>query len=163
MTRQFEGKIALVTGGSSGIGLATALAFSREGAKVVIADVNVEGGEATARRIKEAGGEAIFVKTDVTKGIEVEALVNKTVATYGQLDCAFNNAGVAPIENARTADCSEDDWDRVIAINLKGVFLCLKYELHQMLKQGGGTIVNTASGFGLVGGGSREGGGYQPI
>lgn len=157
MTRQFENKIALVTGGSSGIGRATALAFSREGAKLVIADMNIEGGEETVNLIKEAGGDAIFVKTDIAKGIEVEAMVNKTVATYGQLDCAFNNAGVPPPpEMTRTADCSEDDWDRVIAINLKGIFLCMKHELRQMLKQVGGTIVNTSSAFGLVGGGNRD-------
>lgn len=156
MAGQLEGKVALVTGGSSGIGRATALAFAREGAKIVIADVNVEGGEETSHHVKEASGEAIFVKVDVTKAGEVEAMVNKAVEIYGQLDCAFNNADVVPRELVRTADCSEDDWVRVIDINLKGVFLCMKYELRQMLKQGGGTIVNTASAYGLVGGGNRE-------
>ena len=117
----------------------------------MVADMNVEGGEATVDLIKESGGEAIFIRTDVTKGIEVEAMVDKIIATYGQLDCALNNAGVAPREFVPTAEFPEDDWDRIIAINLKGVYLCLKYELRQMLKQGGGTIVNMASIVGMVG------------
>ena len=147
---RFEGKIALVTGGSSGIGRATALAFAREGAKVVIGDIQVEGGERTLQAIKEAGGDAILVKTDVTRPDQVEALIKKAVETYGRLDCAFNNAG---FEGARapTADYTEEDWDRVISINLKGVWLCMKYEIPQMLKQGSGAIVNTASSAGLVG------------
>jgi NAD(P)-dependent dehydrogenase (short-subunit alcohol dehydrogenase family) len=101
--------------------------------------------------IKKAGGEAIFVKADVSKAAEVEAMVNKAVETYGRLDCTFNNAGVEGVF-ATTADCTEETWDRVITINLKGVWLCMKYEIAQMLKQGGGTIVNTASVAGLVGG-----------
>lgn len=143
-------KVALVTGGSSGIGRAAALLFAREGAKVVVADIQASGGEETVGMIKEAGGDAIFVKTDVSKGSDVKALINKTVEHYGSLDCAFNNAGVdnrpAPI-----VDQEEEQWDRVININLKGVWLCMKYEVAQMLKQGGGTIVNTASVAGLVG------------
>jgi NAD(P)-dependent dehydrogenase (short-subunit alcohol dehydrogenase family) len=151
------GKVALVTGASSGIGRATALAFAREGAKVVVADVTVEGGEETVAQVKKAGGEAIFVKTDVSKAVEVEALVAKAVATYGRLDCAHNNAGIAG--NAKTVvDDTEDNWDRILAINLKGVWLCMKYEIAHMLKQGGGTIVNTASGAGLIG--VRRGGAY---
>jgi NAD(P)-dependent dehydrogenase (short-subunit alcohol dehydrogenase family) len=151
------GKVALVTGASSGIGRATALAFAREGAKVVVADVTVEGGEETVAQVKRAGGEAIFVKTDVSKAVEVEALVAKAVATYGRLDCAHNNAGVAG--NAKTiVDDTEDNWDRILAINLKGVWLCMKYEIAHMLKQGGGAIVNTASGAGLIG--VRRGGAY---
>ena len=151
------GKVALVTGASSGIGRATALAFAREGAKVVVADVTVEGVEDTVAQVKKAGVEAIFIKTDVSKAVEVEALVAKAVATYGRLDCAHNNAGIAG--NAKTiVDDTEDNWDRILAINLKGVWLCMKYEIAHMLKQGGGAIVNTASGAGLIG--VRRGGAY---
>ena len=150
MTGQFEGKVSLVTGGASGIGRATALAFAREGAKVVIDDIQVEAGEKTRQMISEAGGEAIFVEADVRKAAEVEALINKAIDKYGRLDFAHNNAG---IEDALTltADCTEENWDRVISTNLKGVWLCMKYEIPQMLKQGGGAIVNTASTAGLVG------------
>ncbi len=150
MAGRVDGKVALITGAGSGVGRATALAFAREGAKVVIADIVVAGGEETVQMIKAAGGEAIFVKTDVTKTAEVEALVKKTVETYGRLDCAFNNAGIEG-EMAPTADCTEENWDRVVNIDLKGVWLCMKYEIPQMLKQGGGAIVNTASVAGLVG------------
>ena len=143
-----EGKVALVTGGSSGIGRATALAFAREGAKVVIASRGIERGEETVQMAKKAGGEAIFIKTDVSKALEVEALVNKTVETYKRLDCAFNNAGILhPI--ARLADETEESWDSMINTNLKGVWLCLKYEILQMLKQGKGAIVNDSSVAGL--------------
>jgi len=145
-----NGKVALVTGGGSGIGRATALIFAREGAKVVVADILVAGGEETVRLIKAAGGDAVFVKTDVSKTAEVEALVNKAVATYGRLDCAHNNAGIEGA-TGRTPDYKEEDWDRVIRINLTGVWLCMKYEIPQMLKQGGGAIVNTASDAGLLG------------
>src|SRR5438552_15072005 len=149
MTKQFEGKVALVTGAASGIGRASALAFAREGAKTVVADVLVKGGEETARTIKEAGGDALFVRTDVSKAAEVETLIQKIVETYGRLDYAHNNAGIAGAD-APTADCTEENWDHTIAINLKGVWLCMKYEIAQMLKQGGGAIVNTASAAGLV-------------
>src|ERR1041384_1610714 len=145
-----DGKIALVTGASSGIGRASALAFAREGAKVVVADVVVEGGEETVNLVKHAGGEAIFVKADVAKAAEVEALVAQAVQTYGRLDCAHNNAGIEG-PGAATVEYAEEMWDRVIAINLKGVWLCMKYEIPQMLKTGRGTIVNTASTAGLVG------------
>ncbi len=138
-----DGRVALVTGGSSGIGRATALCFAREGARVVVADVDVKGGEETVKMISDTGGQAMLVKTDVTKAAEVEAMVNKTIESYGRLDCAYNNAGIVVV--ASTVDHSEDDWDRVIDINLKGVWLCMKYEIPQMLKQGGGNIVNTAS------------------
>ena len=150
MAGRLDGKVALVTGGSSGIGQATAQIFAREGAKVVVADVLVEGGEETVRLIKAAGGDAIFVKTDVSRPAEVEAMVKRAVDTYGRLDCAFNNAG---IEGALqpTSEYDEAMWDRVISINLKGVWLCMKYEIPQMLKQGSGAIVNTASAAGLVG------------
>ena len=144
------GKIAVVTGAGSGIGRCSALAFAREGAKVVVSDVVVEGGEETVRLIKSAGGEAIFVKTDVSKAAEVEALVNTTVSTYGRLDCAHNNAGIAG-KSFTVADDTEENWDRILAINLKGVWLCMKYQVSVMLKQGGGAIVNTASDAGLIG------------
>lgn len=150
MAGRLNGKIALVTGGGSGIGQATALVFAREGAKVVVADVLVEGSEATVSQIKNGGGEAVFIKTDVSQDAEVEAMVQKAVATYGRLDCAFNNAGIAGAA-ARTADYTQKQWDRVISINLTGVWLCMKYEIAQMVKQGGGAIVNTASVAGLVG------------
>ncbi len=144
------GKVALVTGGGSGIGRASALALAREGAKVVISDIVVAGGEETVRMVKTAGGEAIFVQADVSKPADVEALVNKVVEVYGRLDCAFNNAGIEG-QLQQTVECSEENWDRTIAINLKGVWLCMKYEIPVMLKQGGGAIVNTASVAGLVG------------
>jgi len=148
--RRFEGKVALVTGGGSGIGRATSLAFANEGAKVVIDDINVEGGEETLAMVKSAGGEAIFVKANVSKATEVEALVQKAIDTYGRLDCAYNNAGVGePLK--RVHKTSEDNWDRVMATNLKGVYLCMKYEIPHMLKQGKGAIVNTSSLAGLKG------------
>jgi NAD(P)-dependent dehydrogenase (short-subunit alcohol dehydrogenase family) len=150
MAELLEGKVALVTGGGSGIGRASSLVFAREGARVVVADVVADGGEETVGMIKKAGGEAIFVKTDVSKAAEVEAMVNRAVKAYGRLDCAFNNAGTEGTI-AQTAEYSEESWERVIAINLKGVWLCLKYEIPQLLKQGGGAIVNTASALGLVG------------
>jgi NAD(P)-dependent dehydrogenase (short-subunit alcohol dehydrogenase family) len=145
-----EGKVALITGGASGIGRGTALVFAREGARVAIADIQVEQGHETVRLVKEAGGEAIFVKCDVSVASEVEAAVGKVVETLGRLDCGFNNAGIDSAM-AKTADCTEADWDRVIAVNLKGVWLCLKYEIPQMLKQGSGAIVNTASIGGMRG------------
>jgi len=150
MSKSFAGKVALVTGASSGIGRATALAFAREGAKVVVSDVVVDGGNETVQLIKKAGGEAIFVKADVAETADVESLVQQTVATYGRLDCAHNNAGISgPLTTV--TDTAESKWDRVIAINLKGVWMCMKYELQHMSKQGSGAIVNTASGAGLVG------------
>ena len=150
LTRLAEDKVALVTGAGSGIGRASALAFAREGAKVVVADVSARGGEETVQLIKAADGEAIFVMTDVSKANEVEALIKKVVDTYGRLDCAHNNAGIEGIVTP-TADYPDEMWNRVIRINLKGAFLSLKYEIPQMLKQGGGAIVNTVSTLGLVG------------
>ena len=144
------GKVALVTGGGSGIGRQACLVFCREGAQVVVSDVTVEGGEETLSLIKQAGGEAVFIKADVAQAAEVEALVAKTVEAYGRLDCAYNNAGIAG-RTARVADDTEENWERILSINLKGVWLCLKYEIAHMLKQGGGAIVNTASGAGLIG------------
>ena len=150
MAGRLDGKVALVTGSGSGIGRASALAFAREGAKVVGADVVVDGGQETVRLIRAAGGEGLFVKTDVSRAAEVEALLTQTIATYGRLDCAHNNAGVEGMF-VSTTEYTEADWDRVLSVNLKGVWLCMKYEISQMLQQGGGAIVNTASGAGLVG------------
>src|SRR5919202_336236 len=152
MTGRLVGKVALVTGAGSGIGRASACAFAAEGARVVVADVDAASGAETVRQIEGAGGEALFVQADVTRAADVEALVDRAVATYGRLDCAHNNAGIygalAPI-----ADYPEDVWDQVIAVNLKGVWLCLKYEVAVMLEQGSGAIVNSASVAGLVGAG----------
>jgi NAD(P)-dependent dehydrogenase (short-subunit alcohol dehydrogenase family) len=151
MAGRVTDKVALITGGGSGIGRATALLFGREGAKVVIADYNPEGGERTAKEIREAGGSAIFQAADVSNPKDAEAIVAKAVETYGRLDCAFNNAGIEG-QMMDTSECSLENWSRVIAINLTGVFLCMKYETAQMLKQGGGgSIVNTASAAGLIG------------
>jgi NAD(P)-dependent dehydrogenase (short-subunit alcohol dehydrogenase family) len=145
-----DGKVALITGAGSGIGRATSLIFAREGAKLVLADIVVEGGEETLRMVKEAGAEAIFVRTDVSKLTEVEALVAKVISTWGRIDCAFNNAGIDG-KMAKLADCTEETWNRTIAINLSGVFFCMKAEIPHMLRQGGGAIVNTASVAGLTG------------
>ncbi len=142
MADQLKGKVALITGGGSGIGRATAMLFAREGAKVLVADYNADGGERVARAIKEAGGEAIFHAADVSNPKDVEAMVAKTVATFGRLDCAFNNAGIEG-EFSPTSECTLENWQRVIAINLSGVFYCMKYEIPEMLKTGCGTIVNT--------------------
>src|SRR5512132_1386850 len=119
MPGRVEGKVALVTGGASGIGRATALTFAREGAKLIIADMNEEGGQQTVHMITEKGGEAIFVRTDVSKAIEVQALISKAVETYGRLDCAHNNAGISSRPRAPLHECTEETWDRVLAVNLK--------------------------------------------
>ncbi|MFB9242460.1 SDR family oxidoreductase [Massilia antarctica] len=146
----FEGKVVLVTGAAGGIGRAAAVAFGRAGACVVVADTSVDGGHATAAMIVENGGKALFVQCNVTRATEVEALIDKTVAYYGRLDCAFNNAGIEE-EHLPLADAEEALFDRIMNVNVKGTWLCMKYEIRQMLKQGGGTIVNTASVAGLVG------------
>lgn len=146
----FEGKVVLVTGGAGGIGRAAALAFGRAGASVVVADLSVDGGHATAAMIVEAGGKALFVPTNVTRAREVQALIDKAVATYGRLDCAFNNAGIEE-EHLPLGEGDEEQFDRIMGVNVKGAWLCMKYEIRQMLKQGGGAIVNTASVAGLVG------------
>jgi len=151
MPGRVEGKVALVTGGASGIGRATALTFAREGAKLVIADMNTDGGQQTVHMITEQGGEATFVRTDVSKAVEVQALISQAVETYGRLDCAHNNAGISGGGRALTAEYAEDTWQQVIAVNLTGVWFCMKYEIPQILHQGGGTIVNTASTAGLTG------------
>ncbi len=150
MAGRVEGKVSLITGGGSGIGRATALLFGREGARVVIADYNAEGGERAAKEIRDAGGAAEFHAADMSNPAQVEALIAKIAAAHGRLDCAFNNAGIAG-RMTNTAECLLENWDRVIAINLSGVFYCMKYEIVQMLKQGGGSIVNTSSVAGLIG------------
>lgn len=142
--------VALVTGGSTGIGRATALAFAREGAKVVIANRGVAGGEATVRQIVEAGGEAMFVPTDVSQAAQVEALIARVVDAYGRLDYAFNNAGYEGMR-ATIDQFPQDDWERALQTNLTGVWACMKYELQQMLLQGHGAIVNMSSVVGLSG------------
>ena len=152
MTDRLKEKIALITGGSSGIGQAAAQLFSREGAKVVIADINVEGGEETVRRITDEGGEAQFVKTDVSKSDEVEALIKKIIEMYSRLDCAYNNAGIVG-DIVSLVDHTEENWNHVLETNLKGTWLCMKYEIPQMLEQGGGSIVNTTATTGLYVGG----------
>jgi len=150
MPGRLEGRVALVTGASSGIGRATALAFAEEGAKVVVSARSVDGGQATVAGIRDSGGEAMFVRADVSIASDIAALVQTTVDTYGRLDCAHNNAGVSGA-GFLPHEYPEELWDRNITINLKGVWLCLKYEVSHMLGQGGGAIVNTSSVGGLVG------------
>ncbi|WP_396186220.1 SDR family oxidoreductase [Flavobacterium sp.] len=148
MENGFKNKVALVTGGSFGIGRATALAFARKGAKVVIADW-IEN-EETMNLIENISGNAIFVKCDVSKSDDVKALIEKTIATFGGLDFAFNNAGIEGV-SAQTQDCTEENWDKTIAVNLKGIWLCMKYEIPEMLKKGKGAIVNCSSVAGIIG------------
>ena len=150
MAGQLDTRVALVTGGGSGIGRASAVVFAREGARVVVTDVDEDGGQETVRLIEAAGGTARFVRADVSQAAEVAALVEQTVSTYGRLDCALNNAGIQG-DIKQTAECSQENWDRIIATNLTGVWLCMKHEIPHMLSQGGGAIVNTASNFGLGG------------
>jgi NAD(P)-dependent dehydrogenase (short-subunit alcohol dehydrogenase family) len=147
---RMDGKVALVTGAAAGIGRSTAVLFALEGAKVVVADWMEEGGQDTVRRISDAGGSAAFAKVDVSDASQVEAMVGKAVETYGGLDYACNNAGIEGLMGA-TAECTEANWDRTIGINLTGVWLCMKHEIPEMLKRGGGSIVNMASVAGLVG------------
>jgi NAD(P)-dependent dehydrogenase (short-subunit alcohol dehydrogenase family) len=150
MNREFKGKVALVTGAASGIGRASSLAFAKRGAKVVVSDVTVKGGEETLRLIKGSGEEGIFLKADVSRSAEVQALIRKTIETYGRLDYAHNNAGVARAIAVPTADYKEEDWEIEMGVNLTGVWLCMKYEIRRMLMQGEkAAIVNTASISGL--------------
>ncbi|MGE0079661.1 MAG: glucose 1-dehydrogenase [Thiohalomonadaceae bacterium] len=145
-----NGKVAVVTGAASGIGRSIALVYAREGARVVVSDFNAEGGEETARMVREAGGEAMFVQTNVTDPASCETLVNAAVNTYGRLDVACNNAGIGG-EQAPSAEYGIDAWRQVIDVNLSGVFYCMKYQIAAMLKTGGGAIVNMASILGQVG------------
>ena len=150
MTAGLADKVAIVTGGASGIGRAAARRMAAAGARVVVADIDVRGGEATAAAVFREGGEAVFVPCDVTVEAQVEALVEAAVQTYGRLDCAFNNAGLEG-DHTSTLDCTEANWDRTLNVNLKGVWLCLRAEIQQLLRQrSGGSIVNTASVAGLV-------------
>jgi len=144
MTDFYAGKVVLVTGAATGMGETSAVEFAKAGAKVVVADSNEDAGRATVADIIETGGEAKFVKVDVSNSESVKAMVDQTIAWYGRLDCAFNNAGIME-ENAKLADVDEAMFDRIIAVNMKGVFLCMKYELPVMVAQGKGAIVNTSS------------------
>ena len=146
----FTGKVAFVTGAANGIGRATALAFAREGANVVVADISEQGIQETTRLIEEAGGRALAVRCDVTRTEDVKAALDKAVEAFGRLDFAFNNAGVEQPITA-TADLTKEEWDRIIDIDLRGVFLCMKHEIPLLLKHGGGAIVNTSSGAGVKG------------
>jgi NAD(P)-dependent dehydrogenase (short-subunit alcohol dehydrogenase family) len=155
MAGMVEGKVALVTGGGGGIGRASALAFAREGARVAVADFAADTARDTVALINDAGGQAITLTGDVTRAKDVRAMIDDIVAAYGRLDCAFNNAGIAPYQveasGKKTAEWSEDSFDRMIAVNLKGVWLCMKEEIRLMQSQGGGAIVNTGSIAGLIG------------
>jgi NAD(P)-dependent dehydrogenase (short-subunit alcohol dehydrogenase family) len=144
------GKVALVTGAGSGIGKAVALRLAAAGAKIIVADFNEEAGAQTCAELKKSGAEAASRRTDVSRTGEVQELIAFTVQTFGKLDCAVNNAGIQG-ELASTADCTEENWDRIVDTNLKGVFLCMKFELREMLRRGSGAIVNIASNFGVVG------------
>jgi NAD(P)-dependent dehydrogenase (short-subunit alcohol dehydrogenase family) len=148
METTFKDKVAIVTGGASGIGRATAFAFAKKGAKVAVVDWKEN--DEMVDLIKELGSEAIFIKCDVSKTAEVQAMVAKTIAAFGRLDYTFNNAGIEGTQ-ANTTDCSEENWDKTISVNLKGIWLCMKYEIPEMLKQGKGVIVNCASVAGLIG------------
>jgi len=144
MSDFYAGKVVLITGAATGMGETSAIEFAKAGAKVVVADWNAEEGQATSAAIVAAGGDAKFVKVDVSNAESVKAMVDKTLQWYGRLDCAFNNAGIME-ENAKLADVDEAMFDRIVAVNMKGVFLCMKYELPVMVAQGKGAIVNTSS------------------
>lgn len=150
MRKRFFNKTAVITGAGSGIGRSSALAFAQEGAKVLVSDINVQGGEETVQMIKESKGKAHFFQCDVSQSAQVEKLIEKTIQTFGCLDYAVNNAGVS-MRPASTAELDEAEWDRVIGINLKSVWLCMKYEIPQMQKIGGGVIINVSSLAGIRG------------
>jgi NAD(P)-dependent dehydrogenase (short-subunit alcohol dehydrogenase family) len=155
MAGMLDGKVALVTGGGGGIGRATALVMVREGAKVAVADFNAAAARDTVAQVNTAGGQAITLTGDVTSAEAVGAMVQDTLSAYGRLDCAFNNAGIAPYQvdasGRKTAEWEEESFDRMIEVNLKGVWLCMKEEIRYMLQHGGGAIVNTGSIAGLIG------------
>ncbi len=146
----FKNKVCFVTGASSGIGRATALAFAKLGAKVACVDINTSGGKETTALIERSGGQSLFIKCDVSKSIEVQAAIATTIDKFGAIDVAFNNAGTEG-HPAPTGDSKEENWDQVLNVNLKGIWLCMKYQINQMLKQGHGSIVNCASIAGVVG------------
>lgn len=148
--KSFENKVVIVTGAGSGIGRATAIAFAQEGAQVVVSDFHEKEGQETVSQIRSHGAEASFIKCDVSQEAEVKELVEKTIQQYGRLDCAYNNAGIEGTP-CSTVECSSENWDRTINTNLKGVWLCMKYEIPEMLKHGKGSIVNCSSIAGLVG------------
>lgn len=145
-----ETRVAVVTGAASGIGRATAVAFAKRGDRVAVSDIDASRGEETVAIIRDSGGDAVFIQADVAQAEDAERLIAETVDAFGRLDYAFNNAGIEG-ETALTADCSIENWDRVIAINLRGVWLCMKYQIPRMLRNGGGSIVNCSSVAGLVG------------
>src|ERR1700736_6083994 len=148
MAELLNGKSAIVTGGGSGIGRAASLVFAREGARVIVADVAEQGGRETVEMIRGKGGDAQFHRCDVARAADVDALIAAAVKAYGRLDCAFNNAGIGGAQR-KTADYNEEEWDRIMSINLKGVWLCMRAEIRQFLAQGSpGSIVNTASSAG---------------
>jgi len=149
MGEVLKDKVAIVTGGASGIGRAAAALFAREGANVVVADYEPTGGQDTVKMIQGEGGEAFFVETDVSRPVDVERMVNETVKTYGRVDILFNNAGVG--ETAKATEASLEHWERVLAINLRGVFLGCKYAIPEMIRNGGGSIINNASILAEVG------------
>ena len=158
MNEFYQGKVAFVTGAGSGIGRATALAFANAGASVTVADISEESSRETVRLIEQQGGRAFAVKCDVTKAEDVKTALDKTIEEFGRLDVAFNNAGIEQ-RNAAVADFEEDEWTQIINVNLRGAFLCMKYEIPLLLKQGGGAIVNVSSGAGVIG--IKGGGAYS--
>lgn len=153
---RLKGKVAIITGATSGIGRATALLFCREGAKVAVIGRRVSEGNETVRMAKEIGGHAIYIKTDVSKDSEVKNMVEEALETFGKVDILFNNAGINPEPSRKPlVECSEEDWDEVMAINVKGIFLTSKYVIPHMIKNGGGAIINTSSKWGHVAGKNR--------